>query len=116
MTLSKLPLSSSTNGKAIKVVATSSPGTAVHTAVTGTTDKDEVWLYAYNHDTVNRDLTIEYGGTSSPDNLIVHTIPPKSGVVLVVPGLVLQNGLAIAAFASSANVVTVMGFVNRIAG
>jgi hypothetical protein len=116
MTLSKLPLSGSTNGKAIKVAATASPGTAVHTAVASTTDKDEIWLYAYNGDTVNRDLTIEYGGTTVPDNVIVQTIPPKSGVVLVVPGLVLQNALAVAAFASSANVITVLGFVNRIAG
>jgi hypothetical protein len=38
----------------------------------------------------------------------------KSGLYLVAPGLMLQNGLAIAAFASVANVVILHGYVNRL--
>lgn len=90
LTLSKLPLSGSTQGKGIKIAASSTPGTTVHTAVAGTTDKDEVWLWAYNNDTVSRDLTVEYGGTSSPDNIVLVSIPSKAGLMLVVPGLILQ--------------------------
>lgn len=113
-TVAKQLLSGSTNGTPIKVVATATTGTTIHTAVSGTTNMDEVWLWANNTDTVGRKLTIEYGGTTSPDCLIEVTIPPESGLVLVVPGLLLQNSLAITAFAVQASVILVSGFVNRI--
>jgi len=111
---SKRKLSGSTDGKQIKVAATATPGTTIHTAVTGTTDLDEIYLWAFNSDTVDRTLTIEWGETTAPDGNIVMTIPAKSGYILVVPGLLLQNGLLVRAFASSANVVIINGFVNRI--
>ncbi len=41
-------LSGSTNGRLIKVVATATAGTLIHTAVTGTTNIDEIHLYAVN--------------------------------------------------------------------
>lgn len=110
----KRKLSGSTNGKAIKIGATSTPGTLIHTAVSGTTAGtfDEVWLYAYNSHTADVVLTIEYGGATAPDDNIVQTIPYKQGIFLVVPGLVLQNSLEIRAFAGTTNVVTVSGYVN----
>jgi hypothetical protein len=110
--LTKQKLSSSTDGKPIKVVATATAGTAVHTA--DATAWDEVWLWAFNSDTVLRTLTIEFGGATAPDQNIVVDIPPKSGLLLVVPGLILTNSATVKAFASSANVVTVSGYVNRI--
>ena len=112
----KRKLSQSTNGRGIKVVATATAGTALHTAVAGTTagTYDEIWLWAYNSDTVDRLLTIEMGGVTVPDDNIVVTIPYKSGLVLVVPGLILQNGVSVAAFAAAANVVTIFGYVNAI--
>lgn len=113
-TYSKIALSGSTNGKQIKVAATATPGTTIHTAVTGTTNFDEIWLWAVNSDTTNRKLIIEFGGTTSPDDLIEVTIPAESGLVLVVPGLILQNDLVVKAFAASANLVMVSGYVNRI--
>lgn len=113
-TFEKIALSGSTNGKGIKVVATGTPGTTIHTAVSGTDDWDEVWLYAYNNDGSNRQLTIEFGGVNVPDNIITVTITYKAGLVPVIPGLILQNGQVISAFADAANVVTLTGFVNRI--
>ncbi|HEX7128333.1 MAG TPA: hypothetical protein VF406_21480 [Thermodesulfobacteriota bacterium] len=114
-TYTKRKLSGSTDGKAITVAATGTPGTLIHTAVTGTTDLDEVYLYAVNTDTTARKLTLEFGGTTAPDNLIEQTIQPEDGLVLVVPGLLLQNAAEVRAFADAANVVGVYGFVNRIA-
>lgn len=110
----KRKLSGSTDGKGIKVAATGTPGTTIHTAVSGTTPGtfDEIWLWAYNDSTADVELTIEFGGTTDPDNLIVVTIPYKSGLIPVVPGLILQNSAVVAAFAGSANVVTISGFVN----
>ena len=113
-TYSKQLLSGSTNGKQIKVVATSGTGTQIHTAVAGTTGLDEVWLYAMNTDTTSRKLTIQWGGTTSPDDLIELTIPAESGYTLVVPGMLIQNSLVIRAFAATANVIVIGGYVNRV--
>jgi hypothetical protein len=112
----KRKLSGSTDGKAIKVVATGTAGTTIHTAVAGTTAGtfDEVWLWAYNGHTANVVLTIEFGGADVPDQNIVVTIPFKAGLVPVVPGFILQNGMVVKAFAATANVVTLNGFVNAI--
>jgi hypothetical protein len=112
----KRKLSGSTSGRGIKVAATASAGTTIHTAVADTSAGtwDELWLWAVNSDTTARKLTIEFGGTTSPDDLIEQTVPPESGLMLVVPGLVLQNGLIVRAFASAADVVIVHGFVNTV--
>lgn len=113
---SKRALSGSTSGMPIKVAATATAGTTIHTAVAGTTEGtyDEIWLYAYNSHTAAVELTIEYGGATAPDQNIKVTLASKSGLSLIVPGLILQNGLTVAAFAGTANVVTISGWVNRI--
>lgn len=114
-TYSKRVLSDSTDGRPIKVAATATPGTLIHTATATSGEIDELWLWAVNTDSATRKLTIELGGTTSPDDLIEVGVPAESGLVLVVPGLVLRNGLVIRAFAAAANVLTIVGYVNRIA-
>lgn len=111
-TFSKQFLSGSTNGRPVKVAATSTPGTTIHTA--HATATDEIWIWAQNTDTTDRKLTIEFGGTTAPDDLIEVTIPAEAGLVAVVPGLVLTNSLVVKAFAATADVVTCLGYVNRI--
>lgn len=113
-TYSKELLSGSTNGKQIKVGATATPGTTIHTAVTGTTDLDEVWLYAVNSSSSSVKLTIEWGEATAPDGNIEVTVPAEDGYMLVVPGLLLQNGLVVKAFAGTTNVILINGYVNRI--
>lgn len=112
----KAKLSGSTDGLGIKVVATATLGTTIHTAVAGTTANtfDEIWLWAVNSDTTARKLTIEYGGATSPDRLIEQTIPAESGMFLIVPGFILQNSLVVTAFCATANVVMLYGYVNEI--
>jgi len=118
-TFTKTLLSGSTQGRGIKVVATASSGTTIHATGTSSSTIDEVWLYAYNSDSTARLLTIQWGNTTSPDDDIKVTIPAQSGLVLVTPGLTLTGtGSAantIRAFAAAANVVTIHGYVNRIA-
>ena len=113
-----LPLSGSTQGQAVKVVATSTPGTLIHTTGTSLTVLDQIWLYAFNSDTLARTLTIEFGGATAPDQNIVASIPAQSGLTTVVPGLLLTGSgsvaLTVKAFCGTANVVTVTGFCNRI--
>ncbi len=112
----KRKLSGSTDGMPIKVAATATLGTTIHKAVSGTTDGsyDEVWLYAYNGHTTTVTLTIEFGGATVPDQNIIIALPSKSGLTLIVPGLILQNSKVVTAFATVANVITLSGFVNRI--
>jgi len=110
----KRALSGSTNGRQILVVPTATLGTTIHTAVAGTSDFDEIWLWAMNSHTAALLLTLEYGGVSSPTDLIQVTIPSRSGLVLVAPGILLQNSLVVTAFAASANLVKIAGYVNRI--
>lgn len=113
-TVTKDKLSESTNGRQIKVAATGTPGTTIHTACSGTANWDEIWLYATNNDTADIVLTIEYGGTTSPDDLNVVTIPARSGLVHICPGLILQNSLLVKAFAGISNKVMISGYVNKI--
>jgi hypothetical protein len=113
-TYTKIGHSGSTNGKQIKVAATSTPGTLIHTAQSGTSNFDEVWIYVTNNHTASVNLTIEWGGTTSTDDLIQQAIPAKTGLYLLVPGLVLQNSLVVRAFAATTNVISVSGWVNRI--
>jgi|SRR4051812_21019701 hypothetical protein len=113
--VTKTLLSGSTNGKGIKVAATSSPGTTIHTAVASTSSMDEIWLYCYNSDTVTRTLNLQWGGTTSPDDDIVIDIPSKQGRFLIVDGALLQNTLVVKAYcAAAANVLIITGFVNAI--
>lgn len=113
-TVTRSLLSGSTNGKGIKVVATASTGTTIHTAVSGTSSLDEIYLYAYNSHTADVDLTIEWGETTAPDGNIKVTIPFKSGRYMVVDGRLLNNSLVVTAFASIANVIIIDGLVNKI--
>ena len=114
--IKKRKLSGSASGAPIKVVAVATAGTLIHTAVVETTDGtyDEIWLYAQNNHTTNATLTIEFGGATAPDQNIIITLASKSGLQLVIPGLILQNGLTVRAFASVANVVCLSGFINTI--
>ena len=114
----KLPLSGGTaNGRRIKVAALGDPGTLIHTGPSDATTTDEIWLDAYNSSPSPVSLTIEWGGNTSPDDMLTLTIPAQSQLTQVVAGNVLLGNattqLVVKAFAATANVVTIGGFVNR---
>ena len=116
-TFSKQILSGSTDGRPIKVAATATPGTTIHTGSATATTYDEIWLYAVNSDTTARKLTVQWGGTSSPDDEIELTIAAESGLVLIAPGLLIKGNatpLVVRAFAATTNVIMIHGYVNRI--
>lgn len=110
-TYSKILLSGSTNGKPVKVAATATIGTTIHTAVSGTSDLDEVWLWGFNIGTDDITLTIEFGDATST---IIVDVPYKSGLIPIIPGFVVNNSVVVTAFASTADKVFLAGFVNRI--
>ena len=117
-TFTKVLLSGSIGGQPVKVTNTSSTGTLIHTTGTSSSVIDEIWLYCNNTSGVSVNLTIEYGGTASPDNQILVAIPSGSGLSILVPGLILtgdgSTGRSVRAFAGTINVINIVGYVNRI--
>ena len=119
-TFSKQLLSASTDGRAIKVVATaiaSSP-TLIHTGSSTASTFEEVWIYAQNNHTSDVALRLGFGGVTDPDDIIEYTVKTKGGLYLIVPGLILKgnasSALTIRAAAGTTNVISLSGYVNRI--
>jgi len=101
------------DGTGLKVTSTTSGAAdTVHTVPSDAVD--EIWLYATNDHGSDLLLSVLFGDSDDPDDYIKKTIPSQDGLVLVVPGLVLDEGLRITAFAASANEVMIHGYVNRI--
>ena len=118
-TYTKTLLSGSSQGQPITVVQTASTGTTIHATGTSSTTIDEVWLYATNTSSTAVTLTVQYGGTGAVQNATVISIPAQSGLTLVIPGLILTGtgsaATTIYAYAGTASVITISGYVNRIA-
>ena len=118
-TFSKQIISSSTDGRAIKVVATAigSTPTLIHTGSSASTTFDEVWIYAQNNHTADVAVRIGFGGVTDPDDIIEYTVKTKGGLYLVIPGLILRGNatpLTVKAAAGTTNVISLSGYVNRI--
>lgn len=111
----KRKLSASSDGRGIKVATTASPGTLIHTATESkaANEWDEVVIRATNTSGSPVKLTLQWGGTTSPDDEIEITIPAESGFTEVINGHLLQNAKEVRAFAATTNVVILHGFVNR---
>ena len=111
----KSHLSGSIGGQPIKI----SEGTLIHSTDSFPSNLDEVWLYANNTSSSAVNLFIEYGGTTNPDNVFSFSLPANSSMTKVIPGLIISandnfEALSITAYASVVDVVTVIGFVNKI--
>ena len=116
-TFTKKILSGSTDGKSIKVAATATAGTTIHTGSATASTLDEVWIYAVNSSASSVKLTIEWGEATAPDGNIELTVQPEAGLVTVIPGLLIKGNatpLVVKAFAGTANVICINGFVNQI--
>lgn len=115
--VTKQLLSGSTDGRQIKVTGTAT-GTAVTIHTADATATDIITLFANNSHNADVLLTIEWGGTTDPDDIIEVTLP-KVGVNgdgdrLIVISKPLTNSLVVKAFASVANVIKISGDVNRV--
>jgi hypothetical protein len=116
-TFTKNILSGSTDGKAIKVAATATAGTTIHTGSATATTIDEIWLYAVNSSASDVKLTLEWGEATAPDGNIELSVAAESGLVLLVSGLLIKGNatpLVVKAFAATANVILIHGYVNQI--
>jgi hypothetical protein len=107
-------LSSSTDGRQVKVDATSTPGTLLHTVASGTSTIEFITLEAANTSSSAVNLTIEWGGTTDPDDHIELSVPANRGAFVVIDKRRLQNGLAVRAFASVADVIVMYGESDKV--
>lgn len=109
-------LSGSTSGRPIPVAATVTPGTLLHTALTGSAGFDEIYLWVTNVTNAARLLTLEWGGVGDPADHMVKqfSIPANSPPIPIATGQVLNGGLIVRAFADAASALNVTGYVNRI--
>lgn len=111
-TYTKVVLSESTDGRPIKITTTGTPGTLIHTA--HATALDEIWIYLTNTSVSDVVATLQWGGTTDPDDLVKQTIEARAGLDWIVSGQLLTNSLEARIFAGTANVINAMGWVNRI--
>ena len=111
---STLPLSGSTNGRPIAILSTASPGTTLHTVSTATAIRDHVYGWVWNQATTQSELTIEWGGTSTLDQMTL-TIPARDGAYAVLPGAALigATDIVVRAFATATNRLFAFGHVDR---
>ena len=74
-------------------------------------------MYAVNTSGSDVKLTVEWGGVASPDDHIEYTVPAENGLYLVVAGGIIKGNatpLVVRAFAATADVIVIHGYVNRI--
>lgn len=109
-------LSGSTDGKPVKITATATTGTTIHTATANANDIDLISLWAVNNDAdgETRTLTLEWGTTTAADGNVVVPVPCKAGPVMICDRLPLMNGLLVTGFADEANDVLILGHVQRV--
>ena len=113
---SRILLSGSTNGRAIPIAATATPGTLLHTAVAGASAFDELWLWVSNVTGSAATLTVEWGGVTDPGDHMVkqYSIPANSAPIPIAVGQVLNGGLVVRAFSGTASALNAIGFCNRV--
>lgn len=113
-TYTKRLLSGSTDGRGVKVVATATAGTTIHTATSTAGEIDFVRIWAQNISALPIKLTLEWGNASVDDNIEL-VIPGEEGMFEVVRYLPIANSLVVKAFAGTTNLVILHGDVTRYA-
>lgn len=116
MNYSKISLTGGADFVPIKVHATAiASGTVVHTAGAALPAFDEVYVNVTNTDGSDRLLTLAYGGTTDPDNLLTKTVTVSalSGPTPVLLGQPMTNAKVLLASCDVADKLTLSGFVNR---
>ena len=104
-------LSGATQSKGIVVTSTSGVGETVHIHQATYTGSlfDEIHLFAHNSHTSAVELTLNWGGTTAPDNTIKINL--QAGTFLkIIDGLHIGGGLKISAFAGSGQRIVLYGY------
>ena len=123
-TYSIVPLSGSTDFRGIKITTTASAGDTIHTAQASATLPDLLSVDIENTDTSARPFTLQWGGTTSPDDKITGLVLPGQ-CLRVCTQKPIRNALVVkcfsgtmtwidgASYTGAANVLVVHGSVQR---
>lgn len=84
-------------GVMVNIAATSFPGTAVHTAVNVSGQKDEIWIYGTNNTATDEVVVLGWGGETLAHTMY-KSIPAQDGAWLLIPGWCLSGGLIVTAY------------------
>lgn len=112
--MTAIVLSGSTNGKAIPIVSTSSPGDTLHTVSSATTSVvEDVYIDIKSQATTDRVFTLENGGTASTAR--AEFLVPAQSAVRVAAGdrYTSATGIIIRGFATATGGLVACGAVNR---
>jgi hypothetical protein len=114
-TFERVKLSGSTDGRPILINSEDylTPIT-IHTAASGTTSWDEVWLWASNLGIYEKIIRLHWG--TSTGYILTLSLPPRVGMMSLAPGFMIRNGLVVSAWAAlyQGSFVNIAGYVNRI--
>ncbi len=111
-------LTGSTQGKPVKIVATSTPGTLVHTTDINSTNISRLYLWAINTQAAATAttvlVTVEFGDATAPDHNIIVPIPGQAGAVQIADGFPLTGsgaaGATVRVFAATTAVINIVGY------
>ena len=119
-TFTALPLSAATNGALIKIAATATPGTTIHTATASDQPEgcDEVWLWAgsTSGSAISATLQISSGNVTDGQSINFRVPAAYNGPIAILAGHRVLDGVVITATAATAERVNIWGNVNRISG
>lgn len=87
-----LVATASTDGVPINVTSTTPPGDTLHTVGVVVGEKESIDVYAWTEHTAVVDVTLDVGGAP-----LTRTLTPKDPPELLLAGVVLQNGIVLAA-------------------
>lgn len=110
--MTAIPLSSSSGGRPVPIIATSSPGTTIHTLSTATGVVEEVYLDIYNITATGATLQLEAGSTATLGIISIFFNGNSMQRVLAGARYLAATG-AISAYATATNVFQALGGVNK---
>ena len=115
-----MTLSAATNGAPIKIAATATAGTTIHTATTSDMPEgcDEVYLYAGSTSISAIKCTLQISSGNVTDGQSINFTCPAAynGPIMILAGHRIADGVVITATAATAERVNIWGHVNRISG
>ena len=110
--MTAIPLSASSGGRPIPIIAVTSPGTLLHTLAPAPGVVEDVYLDIYNTATADYAVTIEAGATATIGHLSV-LIPAQSFARVLAGVRFLAATDTIRAFATATGFFEAMGGVNK---
>jgi hypothetical protein len=117
-------LSSSPDGRPIQITATGATnmtgaaalplvtGQIIHSGIAGTSQFDEVFLYATNRQGSGVYLVLQWGAVTSGTS-IQTTVAPNDGVSQVAFGTPINSGSILYAYSNVNGPISVMGYIQR---